>query len=353
MTESISCAIPFAPGAFVTMAHGGAGKHARRLFHDVFEPAFGNPALGEEHDGAVGSLEGEGKFAFSTDTHVVRPLFFPGGDIGKLSVCGTVNDLAMCGARPRWLSVGFVLEEGLPIDDLARIVESMRAAAAEAGVSIVTGDTKVVEKGHGDGVYINSSGVGEVVAPEPVNPRRIQPGDAILLSGDIGRHGMAIMAQREGLEFESEIESDCACLVPSVLGLLESSGAGVHCLRDCTRGGAATALLEMAETSGLDFHIEETAVPVTEMVRGACGILGLEPLYVANEGRFLAIAAKDQADQALEALRQHEVSRDAAVIGEVREPSASSNRAGLFLRNAYGLERRLDFLSGEQLPRIC
>jgi hydrogenase expression/formation protein HypE len=320
----------------------------QQLIERVFGPAFANPALEARHDGALLDGPAGGRFAFTTDSHVVKPLFFPGGDIGCLAVYGTVNDLAMCGARPRWLSAGFILEEGLPLETLERVVRSMGDAARAAGVEIVTGDTKVVERGKGDGLYVNTAGVGTIAHKLTIGPAAVRPGDAVLLSGDIGRHGMAILAQREGLAFESPIESDCASLWPAVEALL-MAGIDVHCLRDLTRGGLATAVIEIAETAGLGVKLDETAVPVSEPVRGACEILGLDPFYVANEGRFVAFVPAAQAAEALAVLQRFAPDRNAVRIGEARVGSAGE----VTLRSMVGVERILDRLSGEQLPRIC
>jgi hydrogenase expression/formation protein HypE len=280
---------------------------------------------------------------------VVRPLFFPGGDIGTLAINGTVNDLAMCGARPLYLSAGFIIEEGLPMDTLWRVVQSMSRAAKEADVQLVTGDTKVVDRGKGDGIFINTAGIGIVVANHgSISPLSVKPGDAILLSGDIGRHGIAIMAQREGLEFESTIMSDCAPLSGIVLSLLDE-GTEVHCLRDLTRGGLASALVEIAETSGLHLEIEEAAIPLLEDVQGACEILGFDPLYVANEGRFICFVPAQIAERTLRQMREHPLGRQACIIGTVLD-----DKLGLVtLKSRIGATRIVDTLSGEQLPRIC
>jgi hydrogenase expression/formation protein HypE len=342
-----SCPLPIADYPQILLAHGGGGRLMQQLLDGVFGPAFANPALDERHDGARLAL-GEQRLAFTTDSYVVRPLFFPGGDIGALAVNGTVNDLAMCGARPRWLSAGFILEEGLPMATLRRVVDSMKAAAAAAGVDIVTGDTKVVDKGKGDGLFINTAGIGVIETPAPIGPGQVRAGDVVLVSGDLGRHGMAIMSVREGLEFESPIVSDCAPLVAPVLALLDG-GVNLSCLRDLTRGGLAAALNEIAAASGRQIDIRESAVPVTDPVRGACEILGFDPLYVANEGRFVAMVSPDTADQALAILRRVLPDTTPARIGEV-----VAGRPGLVtLRSAIGATRILDLLSGEQLPRIC
>ena len=342
-----SCPAPLPHKSHVTVAHGGGGRLTQDLIDHVFRPAFASAALDAQNDGALLST-GETRLAFTTDSHVVTPLFFPGSDIGKLAVNGTVNDLAMCGARPLWLSAGFILEEGLPMETLQRVVESMRQAAAVAGVSIVTGDTKVVERGTADGLYITTAGVGLIEHPGTIAPASVRPGDAVLLSGDIGRHGMAIMATREGLAFESPIESDCAPLVAPVMALLDA-GIAVHCLRDLTRGGLATALVEIAESSHHAIAIEEERVPVTELVRGACEILGLEPAYVANEGRMVCFVAPRDADHALDILSRTAPGGPPAMIGYVRPGPAGK----VTMKSVIGAERILDRLSGEQLPRIC
>lgn len=318
-----------------------------QLIERIFTPAFRNPALDQQHDGAALELNGL-RLAFTTDSYVVRPLFFPGGDIGALAVNGTVNDLAMCGARAIWLSAGFIIEEGLPVETLTQVVQSMERAAAEASVQIVTGDTKVVDKGKGDGLFLNTAGIGLIEHNLVIAPSQVRAGDVVLLSGDVGRHGMAIMSVREGLQFESPIESDCAPLVAPVLALIEA-GVEVHCLRDLTRGGLATTLNEIAATARLQINIEETAVPVIEPVRGACEMLGFDPLYVANEGRFIAfVPAHDQA-RALEVLRSVAGDSEPAMIGHV-----VAQQPGLVtLKSRIGARRILDMLSGEQLPRIC
>ena len=332
--------------ARIQIAHGGGGRLTARLLEEVFYPELGNAALLARHDGAVLDVAA-GRLAFTTDSFVVKPLFFPGGDIGTLAVNGTVNDLAMCGARPLALSAGFILEEGLEVETLARVVASMRAACAAAGVSIVTGDTKVVERGRGDGLFINTAGVG-LARGAPVEPSRVRPGDAIVLSGDVGRHGVAVLAVREGLEFETRLESDCAPLVAPVAALFDA-GLEVHCLRDLTRGGLATGVLEIAAAAGLDAEIEEDAVALVPEVRGACELLGLDPLYVANEGRFVVYLPAAQAPKALDLLRAHPVSAGAALIGRVGD----GTRGRVTLRTSIGSRRVLDLLSGEQLPRIC
>ena len=345
---ALNCPLPIQTYPSVQLAHGGGGRLMHQLIRQVFQSAFDNPILAQGHDAAVVEWRSPARLAFTTDSFVVHPLFFPGGDIGSLAVYGTVNDLAMSGARPLYLSVGFILEEGFPMADLWRVVRSMAEAARSVGVYIVTGDTKVVDKGKGDGVYINTAGVGEVIAAEPIGPFAIAPGDAIIVSGDVGRHGMAIMAAREELAFESTIESDSAPVVAPVQALLEA-GIRVHCLRDLTRGGLATALVELAGSCGLHFEIEEAHIPVRPNVRAACEILGLDPLYVACEGRFVAFVPPDEVDRALTVLRSHPVSAEAHVIGRVTD--ARDGR--VVLRSLIGAERLLTMLSGEQLPRIC
>jgi hydrogenase expression/formation protein HypE len=318
-----------------------------QLIEKVFLTAFRNPLLEQRHDGAVIDVGGQ-RLAFTTDSYVVRPLFFPGGDIGTLSVNGTVNDLAMCGAHPKWLSAAFIIEEGLPMETLARVVESMRQAAAVAGVEFVTGDTKVVDKGKGDELFISTAGLGVFEHKVVIAPDHVAPGDAVLLSGDLGRHGMAIMSVREGLQFESTIESDCAPLVGPVLALLDA-GIEVHCLRDLTRGGLASALNEIATTAQVQIDIDDSAILVRDEVRGACEILGLDPLYVANEGRFIAFLSPNDLPRARDILRAHPLGVDASLIGTVGRGSAGL----VTLKNQLGVARILDLLSGEQLPRIC
>jgi hydrogenase expression/formation protein HypE len=339
------CPIPASTGDTIELAHGGGGLLTHRLIERLFRPAFAEAPEDLTHDGAVFEIDGA-RLAFSTDSYVVRPLFFPGGDIGTLAVNGTVNDLAMCGAEPLYLSVGLVLEEGFAIADLGRVVDSMRQAARAAGVRLVTGDTKVVEHGKGDGLYINTSGVGRLLAPLPIAPGRVRPGDAVILSGDIGRHGIAIMAAREGLGFETPIHSDCAPLAMPVRRLIEA-GVDVHCLRDLTRGGLATALIEIAETGNVGIELDEAAIVVAEPVRGACEILGLDPLYVANEGRFVALVPAADAERTVAILRS--CGEQAVVVGSVE----AANGAATVRLGTIGGTRVLDMLTGEQLPRIC
>ncbi len=318
-----------------------------RLLSEIVFPAFANPWLGQNHDGAVFEA-GNAKLAFTTDSYVVQPRIFPGGDIGSLAVNGTVNDLAMCGARPLFLSCGFIIEEGLDTAELVRVVDSMKTSAQVANVEIVTGDTKAVDRGHGDGLFVNTSGIGIIEHDLTISPKSIQPGDVILLSGDLGRHGISILAEREGLEFETTIESDCAPLHNVVKALLDAD-IQVRCLRDLTRGGLATSLKEIANDSGFQLEINERAIPVSDGVRGACELLGLDPLYVANEGRMIAIVPENQAEAALAAMREIPESSDSVRIGHI---SAKTNRR-LILESVLGTQRVLDMLAGEQLPRIC
>jgi hydrogenase expression/formation protein HypE len=342
-----SCPIPIQRHPRVLMAHGGGGELSRQLAEAMFLPSFANPALEERHDGALLDLTGS-RIAFTTDSYVVRPLFFPGGDIGRLAVNGTVNDLAMCGARPLYLSVGLILEEGLEMETLWRVTRSLAEAAEGAGVQLVTGDTKVVDHGKGDGIFINTAGVGVVEQDRAIAPRSVRPGDQLLLSGDLGRHGIAILAAREGLEFETAIASDCASLAPLVLQLL-SEGVELHCLRDLTRGGLASALVEVAAAAGLSTVIREDAIPVLEEVQGACEMLGFDPMYVANEGRFVAFVPERDAVRALEIMRGHPLGAGAARIGAVEDDA----RGVVRMITRLGTARIVEMLSGEQLPRIC
>jgi hydrogenase expression/formation protein HypE len=353
---NVQCPLPKTDYARVLLAHGGGGRLMQQLLRDVFFPAFDNELLRRRHDAAVFTVGGSGgrdarttRLALTTDGYVIRPLFFPGGSIGSLAVHGTVNDLAMAGARPLHLSAAFILEEGFPLDDLRRVVLDMREAAAAAGVDIATGDTKVVEHGKGDGLYITTAGIGVIEHELAIEPASVRPGDAILLSGDIARHGIAIMSVREGLEFETVIESDSAAVAEPVLALLEA-GLEVHCLRDLTRGGLAAAVIEIAQTAGLQAQLREQTIAVRDDVLGACEILGFDPLYVANEGRFVAILPAAQAEQALAILRAHPLGEQAAIIGQVE----TGDMPGLVtLQTVTGTTRVVDLLSGEQLPRIC
>jgi hydrogenase expression/formation protein HypE len=342
----LDCPLPHDPKDSVQMAHGGGGRKMQRLIQEEFLAAFSGPDH-TPHDAAVLDLA-SGRIAFTTDSYVVSPMEFPGGNIGKLAIYGTVNDLAMAGARPHSLSVGFILEEGLPLEVLRRIVASMKAAAEEVGVRIVTGDTKVVDRGKGDGLYVNTAGVGIVPAGLEVHPNEVQPGDRVLISGDLGRHGVAVLSVREGLAFEEPVESDCGDLSHLVAGLLEA-GLVPHCLRDLTRGGLASALNEIAGERGVGIEVEEASIPVSDAVRGACEVLGLDPLYVANEGRLVAFVKPEQAEDALQLLRGLPGGEGATLVGTVLE----EGKGRVHLRGVFGANRLLDLLSGEQLPRIC
>jgi hydrogenase expression/formation protein HypE len=330
------------------MGHGGGGKLGNELVEHLFLPAFRNPALESLGDAAVFEL-GPGKLAMSTDSFVVQPLFFPGGSIGALAVNGTVNDLAVSGAEPKYLSASFILEEGFPLAQLAAVVNAMAEAAATAGVRIVTGDTKVVERGHGDGCYINTSGVGLLRPGVNVGPHRAQPGDVVLVSGTIGDHGMAIMSVREGLEFESQIRSDCAALNGMIAEVLDAAGEAVHAMRDPTRGGLASTLNEIATSSNVGIEIDETTLPVRLEVQSACELLGLDPVYVANEGKAVFFVAPETADRVLEVLRANPLGRDAARIGHV----TAQHKRMLVARTSIGGNRVISTQIGEQLPRIC
>ncbi len=345
-----TCPIPKSEYPTVLMAHGGGGRLTQQLIEKLFLRSFDNPALAELHDGAILDVAAEGaRLAFSTDSFVIRPLFFPGGDIGSLAVHGTVNDLAMCGARPIALSSALILEEGLPMEDLWRIVRSMEAAAKAAGVPIVTGDTKVVDRGKGDGVFVNVSGIGLVPEGIAISPKRAAPGDVVLVTGEIATHGMAIMSVREGLRFETTLTTDSAPLNGMVDALLGALGSKVHVLRDPTRGGVASTLNELAQQARLGIRLDERAIPVAEEVRGACEILGLDPLYVANEGKALVFVERSAAEEALAILRAHPLGAKSAAIGEV----VADHPGRVFLRSTVGGLRVVDMLTGEQLPRIC
>jgi hydrogenase expression/formation protein HypE len=343
MSLTPHCPLP-RDGDAVTLAHGGGGRLTHELVRDVFQAAFG---CSTAHDGHVAELP-PGRVATTTDSFVVRPLFFEGGDIGTLAVHGTVNDLAMCGARPVSLSAGFIIEEGTDIGLLRRVAQSMARAAAEAGTAIVTGDTKVVERGKGDAVYITTAGIGVCEHNLRVHPECIKAGDAVLLSGDVGRHGMAVMAAREGMSFHEPLRSDCRSLWPGVKALLDA-GIEVRCLRDLTRGGLATGVIELAQAAGLEIVLDEDAIAVTPAVQSACELLGFDPLYVANEGCFVAVVPGPQAESALAALQAVPGHEHATQAGKVQ--TARQGRATL--KTTLGTQRNLAMLSGEQLPRIC
>lgn len=317
------------------------------LIEKMFMSEFKNPALESRHDSSVLNLDYK-KIAFTTDSYVVSPLFFPGGDIGSLAIHGTVNDLSMSGAKPLYISAGFIIEEGLPMETLWKAVQSMQDAAKIAGVEIVTGDTKVVDRGKGDGIFINTAGIGIIEHKLIINPSSVKPDDVVILSGDIGRHGIAIMAQREGLEFETTIESDSAPLNGIVQNLIKA-GIKIHCMRDLTRGGLASALVEIAEASKHNIHIIESDIPVREDVRGACEMLGFDPMYVANEGRFIVILPEKDVNKALDIMKNSEHGSDSKIIGKV----TSDNKGLVTMKSFIGASRIVDMLSGEQLPRIC
>jgi len=347
-----SCPLPLADYPNIVMGHGGGGKLGNELVEHLFLPAFRNAALENLGDAAVLDLPFEGKpsrIAMSTDSFVVRPMFFPGGSIGELAVNGTVNDLAVSGAIPKYLTAGFILEEGLPLAQLAAIVADVAKAAQVAGVQIVTGDTKVVERGHGDGCYINTAGVGLIREGIIVGPHRARPGDVVLVSGSIGDHGMAILSVREGLEFESPIRSDCAALNALIASVLDAVGPQVHAMRDPTRGGLASTLNEIAASSGVGVEIDETALPVHTEVQSACELLGLDPVYVANEGKAVFFVAPEAAEEALAVLRAHPLGREAARIGQV----VAAHPRMLIARTVMGSNRVIPTQIGEQLPRIC
>ena len=350
---NLACPLPIDDHSTVQMAHGGGGRLMRQLIEGMFLPAFrsadvdGSRPQPAPHDSAVVEADGV-RLAFTTDTFVVSPLFFPGGDIGKLAVYGTVNDLAMSGARPRWLSVGFIIEEGFAMETLRRVVESMQEAAVEVGVEIVTGDTKVVDRGKGDGIFINTAGVGRVPEGVNISPEHVRVDDAVIVSGDLGRHGIAVMSVREGLQFEGAPDSDCGSLADMVAAMIEA-GSDVHCLRDLTRGGLAAGLNEIAGAARVGIELLETAIPVSESVAGACELLGLDPLYVANEGRLVAFVPAEAAESVLRIMQSHPLGREAAVIGTVTD----SHPGTVEVRGSLGGGRILDLLSGEQMPRIC
>jgi len=342
-----TCPAPILDHKEIVLGHGSGGRLSQQLVETIVLPAFRNACLDTQHDGAIFSAGGA-RLAFSTDSYVVHPIFFPGGNIGDLAVNGTVNDLAMCGAKPEYLSASFIIEEGLPIDDFWRIVCSMRDAADRAGVSMVTGDTKVVDRGKCDRIFVNTSGIGTVRDDVNIDPSSACPGDAIILSGPIASHGMAIMSVREGLEFDTPIESDTAPLNGLVESMLRTS-PNIHVLRDPTRGGVASALNEIAQKSKTGMIINEAAIPIPGDVHGACEILGLDPLYVANEGKLIAFVSATDAQAVLAAMRNHPLGKEAVVIGEV-----SGDHSGIVvMKTRVGGSRVVDMLSGEQLPRIC
>ena len=344
---TLACPAPLATGETVLLGHGSGGRLTAELIRDLFLPAFHSAPLARLDDQAIVTVNGC-RLAFTTDSFIVKPLFFPGGDIGSLAVHGTINDLAMGGAQPLFLSAAFIIEEGFSMEELRRIVASFRQAAQEAGVEVVTGDTKVLERGSGDGLFINTSGIGLVPSGLFLSANQAQPGDRVLLSGSIGDHGIAIMAQRQGLEFESTIRSDSAALHGLVAEMLKVNRE-IRCMRDPTRGGLASALNEIAAQSEVGIELDEAAIPVQEQVRGACEILGFDPMYVANEGKLVAIVAPGAEEDFLPAMRGHVLGREARVIGTV-----TREHSGLVtMRTLLGTSRIVDMLSGDQLPRIC
>lgn len=346
--EGAVCPIPLSHDEQIVMGHGSGGKMSHDLIAKYFTASFNNPALRAGDDAGVVEVQAGARLAIGPDSHVVTPLFFPGGDIGRLAVCGTVNDVAMMGATPLYLTAGFILEEGLQLNILVRVIESMRAAAIEAGVQIVAGDTKVVQKGKADGLYITTTGVGTIEAGLEIGGAHAKPGDAIILSGAIGDHGIAVLSARGDLGFQADVQSDIAPLNRLIAKIIAVSER-IHVLRDPTRGGVATTLVEIARQSQMGIVIREDVIPVRPPVAAACEILGFDPLYVANEGKFLAIVAREVADQVLAAMRAHPLGADAALIGEV----VDEHPGRVYLRSRIGGMRVVDMLSGEQLPRIC
>ena len=331
----------------VNMTHGSGGRAMAQLIEELFVKHLDNDLLRQGNDQAAFDVPA-GRMVMSTDGHVISPLFFPGGDIGSLSVHGTVNDVAMSGAKPLYLAAGFILEEGLPLADLEQIVISMAQAATAAGVPVVTGDTKVVERGKGDGVFITTTGVGVVADGVDISGDRAKPGDAILISGSLGDHGVAIMSSRENLEFETSIESDSAALHTLVADMV-AVAPSIHCLRDPTRGGLATTLNEMARQSGVGMQLQESAISIKPQVKAACELLGLDPLYVANEGKLICICAQEDAQIVLGAMQNHPLGKDASIIGQVVE----DQNGFVQMKTSFGGSRIVDWLVGEQLPRIC
>jgi hydrogenase expression/formation protein HypE len=348
ISQGLSCPLPIDDYSNVLLAHGSGGALTHQLIQKMFLSQFDNELLATLHDGAVFEVAGT-RFAFSTDSFVIDPIFFPGGTIGDLAVNGTVNDLAMCGSRPLFLSAAFIIEEGFAMEDLWKVVLAMQTASQKAGVLLVTGDTKVVEKGKGDRIFITTSGIGIVDSGSDVSPRRASPGDSILLSGPMALHGIAIMSVREGLEFGTQLESDSAALNGLVDAVLSAGGLDVHVLRDPTRGGVASALNEIAETAHVGMTLDEVALPVSEEANGACEMLGLDPLYVANEGKMLALVAPSAAEKVLTSMRAHPLGKEAAIIGVVQ-----GEHPGIVeMKSRIGGTRVVPMLSGEQLPRIC
>lgn len=348
----LSCLLPLPHHDRIVLGHGSGGKLTGELIEHLFYPALDNPVLLRGDDAAVPPIEEameEGdSLAVSTDAHIVQPLFFPGGDIGRLAICGTVNDLAMVGAQPLWITASFILEEGLPYEDLERVVQSMRDAADEAGITVIAGDTKVVEHGQADGLYISTTGVGRIPAGRETSGRNARPGDALLLSGTIGDHGIAVLAARGELAFETEITSDTTPL-SSLVEAIYSTGAEIHTLRDPTRGGVAASLNEIARQSGIAIFLEEDRIPVRDEVQGACELLGFDPLHIANEGKLVAFVPQESASDVVEAMRKHEYGREACIIGRVE----SDPEERVLMETGIGGTRIVDMPAGELLPRIC
>ena len=347
MDYQLVCPIPISEYPVITLAHGSGGVLSHHLIEKMFIPAFGNNLLDEGHDGAVFKVKGK-QLAYTTDSFVVSPVFFPGGNIGDLAVNGTINDISCCGARPLYLSVGFILEEGLPMGDLWKIVVSMKEAAERAGIEIITGDTKVVDRGKGDKIFINTTGIGEVIEGADISPKNCKPGDTIILTGTIGDHGVAIMSARSGIEFETNIVSDTAPLNGIVDEIFKVT-RNIHVLRDPTRGGVATTMNEICKSSNVGIILEENRIPVSPEVRGACEILGLDPLYIANEGKLLVFVPQSEADPVLTAIQKHPSGNHAAIIGHV-----TADHPGIVrMTTSIGSSRIIDMLTGDQLPRIC
>lgn len=343
----LNCPLPLQYEQIV-MAHGGGGRMMQQLIDTIIQPNFNNEILNQKQDSAVVEINNS-KIAFTTDSYVIDPLFFAGGDIGKLAVCGTLNDLAMSGAKPLYLTCALIIEEGFAINDLKRILQSMQQTAKQAGVLIVTGDTKVVDHGKGDGLYINTAGIGFIADQISVAPCNIQPGDHIIVNSDLARHGIAIMLEREGINFENNIQSDCADLSGIVQSLIDAD-IQLHCMRDLTRGGLASGLIELANTAKYHFKINEMALPVHSDVKSACEILGFDPLYIANEGCFALFVPASESEKTLAVLHRHPLGKQACVIGKVLDTDDS----GLVtLETTLGIQRVVDLFSGEQLPRIC
>lgn len=345
--KSFMCPIPITQYEKILLAHGSGGRLTNELIKDLFLPSFNSEFLNQQHDGALLNLVSN-RIAFTTDSYVVQPLFFPGSDIGKLAVYGTVNDLSVCGAKPLFLSLSFIIEEGLPVEVLCKIVQSIKEAATECGVKIVTGDTKVVERGKGDKIFINTSGIGEIYDGVEISPKRCSVGDVIIINGFIAEHGMSIVSSRENIGFETKIKSDCAPLNTLTEVILKAS-KDVHVMRDPTRGGLSSALNEIAEAGNCGIEIIEDKIPIKEEVKGACELLGFDPLYVANEGKILVFVSSNDSDKVLHAMKQNKYGKHSAIIGKVTGEFPGK----VVLKTTIGSRRVVDMLSGEQLPRIC